>query len=95
MLLGADPAPDDRELRVSRGAAPVVLLGDPDTWQTEWALLNLVRREYPLAVIGCGSAELRAVARARDGIPPLGSRPGECWLVEGGSVRRAILDTDP
>ena len=95
VLLGDDPAPDDRELRVSRGAAPVVLLGDPDTWQTEWALLNLVRREYPLAVIGCGSAELRAVARARDGIPPLGSRPGECWLVEGGSVRRAILDTDP
>ena len=94
VLLGDDPVPDDGELRVSRGDAPVVLLGDPDAWQAEWQLLALVRREFPLAVVGCGAAELRALTRARDGVPLLGSRPGECWLVESGTVRRAILDGD-
>ena len=95
VLLGDDPIPDDGELRVSRGDAPVVLLGDPDAWQAQWQLLSLVRREFPLAVVGCGAAELRALTRARDGVPLLGSRPGECWLVESGTVRRAILDAVP
>jgi S-DNA-T family DNA segregation ATPase FtsK/SpoIIIE len=94
-MLGDDPAPDDGELRISRGEAPVVLLGDPDAWQAEWALLNLARRELPIAVIGCSASELRAITRARDAPPPLGSRPGECWWVDDGRVRRALLDLDP
>jgi S-DNA-T family DNA segregation ATPase FtsK/SpoIIIE len=92
VVLGDDPVPDDGELRVSAGAAPVVLLGDPDAWQAEWALLGLVRRELPLAVIGCTASELRAITRAREPAPPLGGRPGECWWVEAGGVRRAVLD---
>ncbi len=95
VLLGDEPVPDDHELRVSRGAAPIVLLGDPDAWQAEWALLGLVRREFPLAVVGCGPSELRAVTRAREAAPPLGGRPGECWWVEAGTVRRARLDLPP
>lgn len=92
VLLGEQPVPADAELRVSRGVHPLVLLGDPDAWQAEWALLGLVRRELPLVVIGCGASELRAVARTRETAPPLGNRPGECWSVEGGVVRRALLD---
>ncbi|MEO6115306.1 MAG: FtsK/SpoIIIE domain-containing protein, partial [Pseudolysinimonas sp.] len=92
ILLGDDPVPDDRELRVSQGDAPLVLLGDPDAWQAEWALLGLVRRELPLAVIGCGPSELRAVTRGRDLAPPLGRRAEECWWVDDGVVRRALLD---
>jgi hypothetical protein len=68
-----------------------VLLGDPDAWQAEWSALNLVRREFAFAVVGCGPSELRAVARTRDAVPPLGRRPGECWWVEAGIVRRAVL----
>jgi S-DNA-T family DNA segregation ATPase FtsK/SpoIIIE len=95
IVLGDGAAPDADELRVSRGEAPVVLLGDPDAWQAEWALLNLVRRDLPIVVSGCSGSELRAVTRARDAPPPLGSRPGECWWVDDGRVRRAVLDLDP
>ena len=90
--IGEQPAPDEGELRVSGGGGAVVLLGDPDSWQAEWALLGLVRREFRLVLIGCAAAELRAISRARDVAPPLGDRPGECWLVDGGVVRRALLE---
>jgi len=94
IVLGDEPAPEDQELRISRGGAPVVLLGDPDAWQAEWGLLNLARREFPIAVIGCSASELRAITRARDAPPPLGTRPGECWWVDAGVVRRALLELE-
>jgi S-DNA-T family DNA segregation ATPase FtsK/SpoIIIE len=68
---------------------PEVLVGDPDGWQTDWAALGRARRELPFVVIGCSATELRSVTRVRDVVPPLGPRPGECWLVEEGVVRRA------
>jgi S-DNA-T family DNA segregation ATPase FtsK/SpoIIIE len=91
ILLGDDSIPDLQELHVMRGAAPIVLVGDPDGWQAEWAALGLVRREFAFAVVGCGPSELRAIARTREAVPPLGQRPGECWWVEAGIVRRAML----
>jgi len=92
VVLGDAPAPDEGELRVSRGEPAAVLIGDPDAWQAEWALLGFARRELPIAVIGCSPSELRAIARVREAPPPLGARRGECWWVEGGAVRRAVLD---
>jgi len=94
IMVGDDPAPADDDLRISGGETPVVLLGDPDAWQAEWAVLNLARRELPIAVIGCSASELRAITRARDAAPALGSRPGECWWVDAGVVRRALLELD-
>ena len=92
VVLGDAPAPDEDELRVSRGQPATVLIGDPDAWQAEWALLGFARRELPIVVIGCSPSELRAIARVRDVPPPLGARRGECWWVEGGAARRAVLD---
>jgi len=89
--VGEEHVPDDGELRVTHGE-PIVLLGDPDAWQAEWALLSAVRREFPVAFSGCTAAELRSIARIRETPPPLGDRQGECWLVDGGEVRRAILE---
>jgi S-DNA-T family DNA segregation ATPase FtsK/SpoIIIE len=68
-----------------------ILLGDPDAWQADWTLLGRARRELSVVVVGCSTTELRAITRMRDAIPPLSARPGECWLVEGGLVRRALL----
>jgi S-DNA-T family DNA segregation ATPase FtsK/SpoIIIE len=90
--LGVESSPTESELRASGGRAPLVVVADPDTWQAEWSLLGLARREWRIAVIGCTSSELRAIARTRDVPPPLGRRAGECWLVESGDVRRAILE---
>ncbi len=92
VLLGEQQAPDEEELRVWRGDASIVLFGDPDAWQAEWALLSLVRRELPLAAVGCTESELRALTRVREAAAPLGDRPGECWWVEAGQVRRAVLE---
>lgn len=92
VVLGDGPAPDEPALKVWQGEAPVVLLGDSDAWQAEWGLLALARRELSVAVLGCNASELRAVTRTRDAAPPLGHRPGECWWVEAGVVRRALLE---
>lgn len=66
-----------------------VLLGDPEAWQADWATLSRARRDLPIVFHGCGSADLRAIARIREVPPPLA--PGEVWLVENGGVRRAVL----
>jgi S-DNA-T family DNA segregation ATPase FtsK/SpoIIIE len=66
-----------------------VLLGDPDAWQGDWATLARARRDLPMVIHGCGSAEVRAIARTREMPPLLGA--GECWLVENGRIRRAAL----
>jgi len=76
---------DEPEIEPGRDAT--VVLGDPDAWQAEWAMLTRARREWPIVVERCSAAELRAVTRIREVPPPL--RPGECWLVEDGGVRRA------
>jgi S-DNA-T family DNA segregation ATPase FtsK/SpoIIIE len=94
VAVGEQPSSDAEELaqlRVS-SAEPRVLLGDPDAWQADWALLASVRRELPLVFYGCTPSEVRVIARIRDSPPPLGDRAGECWLVDGGIVRRAILE---
>ena len=66
-----------------------VLVGDPDAWQADWAMLSRARRDLAMVIHGCGVADLRAIARTRQVPPLLG--PGEVWLVENGRVRRAIL----
>jgi S-DNA-T family DNA segregation ATPase FtsK/SpoIIIE len=86
---GASPAPD--ELLVSRDAVPTVLVGDPEAWLADWALLAAARRDWPIVLIGVGHSDVRAVLRDRAAPPPLGPRPGECWLSTEGRTVRAIL----
>lgn len=69
-----------------------VLLGDPEAWQADWATLSRARRDLAIVFHGCGTADLRAIARTREAPPPLA--PGEVWLVEDGTVRRAVLAGD-
>jgi S-DNA-T family DNA segregation ATPase FtsK/SpoIIIE len=88
-LGGASPVPGD--LHVAEAPVPTVLLGDPDAWIADWAMLAAARRDWPIALVGVTAADHRALLR--DGVPPppLGARPGECWLAHGGRTQRAVL----
>ncbi|HWH27055.1 MAG TPA: FtsK/SpoIIIE domain-containing protein [Pseudolysinimonas sp.] len=78
------------ELRISTGAQPTVLIGDPEAWQADWALLTQVRREVPIVMIGCSPADHRAILRDRELPPPLEASADECWLADGGRTIRAL-----
>jgi S-DNA-T family DNA segregation ATPase FtsK/SpoIIIE len=89
--IGEGAVEAQNELKVASGAAPIVLLGDPDAWQAEWSLLGRARREWPIVLHAASLADYRALTRSRDLPPPLGTRAGECWLVRDGMTARAIL----
>jgi S-DNA-T family DNA segregation ATPase FtsK/SpoIIIE len=81
------------EVTVTTGGVPTVLLGDPDAWQADWALLTAARRSWPIALVGCSASDHRALLRDPQTPPPLGRRPGECWLARDGRTVRAVLET--
>ncbi|MGN6273781.1 MAG: FtsK/SpoIIIE domain-containing protein [Protaetiibacter sp.] len=79
-------------VEASRPGAAVVV-GDVDAWLMEHTALARVRRSGRLLLAGCSRSDLRALARSRGAVPPLGRGPrdrddAEAWLVEGTEVRR-------
>ena len=91
-IAGGNADPDGpAELRITSGGAPIVVLGDPDAWNADWALLAQARREWPIVLHAATLADHRALTRSRELPPPLGTRPGECWLVRDGVTLRAVL----
>lgn len=97
VVLGRDPAPDPEAAGAAAGGATagdggLVILGDADAWQADWALLTAARRAWPMAFVGCRAADLRVLLGGRTAPPPLGSDPRECWLARDGTVVRARLD---
>lgn len=79
--LAASPL-DDRTL----------ILGDPDEWQSRWGALQVAARTARVLIVGCSTADFRALTRSREVPPPLSADPGAGWLVgEEGKVTRARL----
>jgi S-DNA-T family DNA segregation ATPase FtsK/SpoIIIE len=79
-------------LEVRGGAAPHFVLGDPDDWQSSWALLGSLRARSPIVLHGCGVAEFRSLARTRALPPPIASPADTVWLLHpDGRVERARL----
>jgi S-DNA-T family DNA segregation ATPase FtsK/SpoIIIE len=70
---------------------PTVLVGDPEAWLADWALLSAARRDWPIVLIDVTPADHRAVLRDRALPPPLGAAPGECWFSSEGRSARAVL----
>lgn len=89
--LGGASTPSLDELRVMTGPVPTVLIGDPESWLADWALLAAARRDWPIVLIGVSAADHRALLRDRALPPPLGAAPGECWFSTEGRTRRAVL----
>jgi S-DNA-T family DNA segregation ATPase FtsK/SpoIIIE len=68
-----------------------VLLGDPEAWLADWAMLSAARRDWPIVLVAASAADHRALLRDRALPPPLGRSPDECWLSSDGRTRRAVL----
>jgi S-DNA-T family DNA segregation ATPase FtsK/SpoIIIE len=69
--------------------APSILIGDPDTWQSNWALLGAARSQGLVVVDRCSVAEFRAISGRRALPPPIGPGRELCWALQpDGSVRR-------
>lgn len=100
--LGAEPSAGEHEAPPRDGSPGVILVGDPDAWQSSWALLAAARRDGGFLVEpGIPPTELRTLTRVRDLPPPLrgvadghdtaepaAGDSGEWWHVAGGEIRR-------
>jgi DNA segregation ATPase FtsK/SpoIIIE, S-DNA-T family len=89
--LGGHAVPSPNELRVTPASSATVLVGDPEAWLADWAMLAAARRDWPMVLIDATAADHRALLRDRALPPPLGPTPGECWLTADGRTRRATL----
>jgi S-DNA-T family DNA segregation ATPase FtsK/SpoIIIE len=69
----------------------VVLVGDSDDWQNQWALFAALRHSADLVLEGCTVSEFRALTKRRE-LPPLVAAPGHAWhLPPGGQPTRVRL----
>ncbi len=75
------------------GSGAVVLIGDSDEWQSQWALFAALRQSADLVVDGCTVSEYRALTKRRD-LPPLLGFSGHAWHVPpGGQPRRVAISS--
>jgi S-DNA-T family DNA segregation ATPase FtsK/SpoIIIE len=72
---------------------PLIVIGDPDTWQARWSVLTTLRARFDVLFEGCSIPEFRAVLRSRELPPVLGPGSRHAWLAQpNGTVLRAVLD---
>jgi S-DNA-T family DNA segregation ATPase FtsK/SpoIIIE len=80
------------ELDVSVGDSPVILVADPDIWQSHWTLLGTIQRTASILFDGCSLADLRSLLRSRELPPPFPAGVRPLWLrTPEGEVSRATL----
>ncbi|MET4781882.1 FtsK/SpoIIIE domain-containing protein [Glaciihabitans sp. UYNi722] len=80
------------ELSVVDAGASVIVVADPETWQSQWSLLASLRARTAILFDGCTPAEFRAVSGQRRLPPPLSSVSGSLWLLEpDGTLTRTQL----
>ena len=70
--LGAATVPesDPRALVIAAGQAPVIIVGDPETWLSHWGAIAALGTSVPVLWQGCSLADYRALSRSRL-LPPL------------------------
>ncbi|WOF22095.1 FtsK/SpoIIIE domain-containing protein [Microbacterium betulae] len=73
------------------GAHPVVVAGDPESWQRQWGLLQEARARLPIVVGAECAAELRAVTGERELPPYARTRASRAWLLADGRPPERIV----
>lgn len=87
--LGIGAAERDRRRR--GGDAPIVLLGDADTWQREWALWQRVRAEGEVLIRAERPVDLRQLIGHRE-LPPFARlHSGRVWMVRGAEAPQRLV----
>ncbi|MDN3311472.1 FtsK/SpoIIIE domain-containing protein [Microbacterium oryzae] len=77
---------------LAQPASPVVVAGEPESWQRQWALLQEARSSHPLVVSAECASELRALTGERELPPYARPRASRAWLcVEGRPPQRVVL----
>jgi S-DNA-T family DNA segregation ATPase FtsK/SpoIIIE len=72
---------DSQDLSIATGARPCVLIGDPETWHSQWGSLASVRSRGIVVFDGCSVSDFRALTRERNVPPPLAITSGHMWIV--------------
>ena len=91
VLVIDDLPPGARLAALTRAGETLVLVGDGDAWQRQWALLQEVRASAPFVVgADCGT-ELRTIAGERELPPYARSRASRAWLVRDGFPAERII----
>ncbi|GAB3806886.1 hypothetical protein GCM10028798_30410 [Humibacter antri] len=68
------------DLRVTVGARPTAIVGDPDAWQSGWSLLGRLRPTASVVFEGCTLAQMRAVLHTR--VLPPAALPGRLLVCD-------------
>ena len=89
-LAGLDPS--GRTDPASPAAEPpAIIVGDPEEWRAQWALLQTVRMRGALVVAAEHASELRQLAGVRE-LPPFARMHADrAWVVEPGRKPRRVL----
>jgi S-DNA-T family DNA segregation ATPase FtsK/SpoIIIE len=76
-------------LDIVEASSPTIVVGDPDGWQANWALLGAVRASGLVVIDRCSVADFRAISGRRSLPPPIRAGSDHCWAMEpDGTVRR-------
>jgi S-DNA-T family DNA segregation ATPase FtsK/SpoIIIE len=86
---GRTPIPSTGGLTLGDARAPVIVIGDPEAWQANWALLATARSGGLVVFDRCTVADFRAISARRTLPPPIAPGVEQCWALEpDGTVRR-------
>jgi DNA segregation ATPase FtsK/SpoIIIE, S-DNA-T family len=67
-------------LSISRGGLPTIVVGDPDSWQSQWSTFGSLQRDSTVLFDGVSLAEFRALTRSRDLPPPFAAGERPLWV---------------
>ena len=94
MLRSAHPGHRVVPLAEAHGAhadAPVIIVGDPEEWRVQWALLQGIRSAGELVVAAECATELRQLAGVRELPPYARAHADRAWSVQGGRMPRRVV----
>jgi S-DNA-T family DNA segregation ATPase FtsK/SpoIIIE len=71
----------------------LIVVGDSDTWQTNWTMLARLHSSHASIVFDrCSLSDFRLISHRRELPPPLAPGRGRVWVLHpDGEVTRAVL----